>query len=172
MLKITKGFRIDSDKTALSYDYVIFQKGEILNTTTDTIYVRNGFKIPKEDMVAYVYYDPMLDVPILKNEMRENDIHVYVCKLSILDKEVSVLYTDGTGTNVEELISGAGVVYTENVVISNGKIPLELTPNVIIEIYVEGYGFMDVSSVAIGNKEVDLGTVELDGIEVRIVYET
>jgi hypothetical protein len=173
MLKITKGFRIDQVKTASSYDGVIFSGGEILNTITDTLYVRKGFILPKIDTNAYVYYDPMLDVYVLKNEIRHNDIHVYICRVSIVDKEVSVLYTDGTGENVEELIQGSGIVYTEDIVVDEGKLTLLYTPNVIIEIYVDGYGFMDASDgVTIGLKEVDLGTTELDGMTVRIVYET
>lgn len=173
MLKVLEGFVIDEIKTSVSYDKVVFKKGQILDMLLDMVYVRKGFMIDKVAGVVEIYYDPILEIPYLKVIRDDNDKQVYLGKMEIINGVVTMTYPNSGSTGGGVITSTAGVSHTETVTIIDGKIVLRYRPNVIMEIYVEGYGFMDVdNSITVNLTIVDLGTPDFNGYDVRIVYES
>lgn len=175
LMVVDKGFTIDTTKTSISHDNVYFNGGQIYDPLLNLIYVRKGFTIPKVTGLIYVYFDPILDIPILKNIADNNPKEVYLGLINISGSAISMTLPDGTQiTPIDFVASDAGVVHSEDVLVDEyGYITLSKTPNVIIEVYVEGYGFMNISDgVDIEGLKINLGTTELVGYSVRVVYES
>lgn len=174
MLKVLEGFTIDKAKTTISYDRVIFTKGQIIDLINDIVYVRKGFSVSKADGIMELYYDPILDIPVYKSIRDDNAREVYIGTLNQNSGTIILTSPDRTGVTVNEIISSTkGIVHTESVIVVGGIITIKFAPNSIIEIYVEGYGFMDVnSSIAIFGNKINLNSNDLDGMTIRIVYES
>ena len=177
MLKVIKGFIIDEAKTALSPDQIVFTKGQIIDTITDIIHVRNSpLLIPKQNGEFYVFYNPFKEVPIVRNTTDTDVMREAYIGMILIDASgnITVTYPNNGGGNTINIISSEhGVTHAETVVVNNGSITLGHLPNVIVEIYVEGFGFIDVQdNLIINNNVVSFGTNDLDGYTIRIVYES